>query len=467
MSRNRRAREPTLSLLFRLLFCAWRDSRLLTLSRKEIFKRMLHRQNDFYSSLGEIRKSSLEQQLWNRLHSIHLDAMWVSELIETLPKNVLILPNLRAGAWYHSGEEDCHFKSTDGHQNNASLSLRRSNMHIIKHLVQGKSGCMIIDVTRSGKSWPDAFSRTIPIWTCIMNRTAKNLGNVNVDEKLYMHSVVPKSETHHLDQHVIPKFVQQVLTSNLNLEFLKQLKKPLRPIWISRGDNFLKAMFQEELEFYPIVCVMASSSAIQRGNGFDYIQGAGDDEETWSRGLTASQFHRHKNTLMACSTPDALLECIKEIKLETVQLEASYSCIPGLNLAIGNLAASKLFKHVVNASNVPTENDSLFLNIPEGKRGKPKFLAALPIALNWFNNQSTNSPILICCTNGKDHSAGIALAIVSARAQLDPVGWRNSQKLQPVNRSSLQAWLLYVMQHCPIAPSGITLKAINFYFTSI
>jgi len=37
-------------------------------------------------------------------------------------------------------------------------------------LVAQKGGCMIVDSTRRGKRFPDSMSKTIPIWTCVLNR---------------------------------------------------------------------------------------------------------------------------------------------------------------------------------------------------------------------------------------------------------------------------------------------------------
>lgn len=33
---------------------------------------------------------------------------------------------------------------------------------------------MIVDSTRKGKRFPDSMSKTIPIWTCVLNRAIAN-----------------------------------------------------------------------------------------------------------------------------------------------------------------------------------------------------------------------------------------------------------------------------------------------------
>lgn len=44
-------------------------------------------------------------------------------------------------------------------------------------LVGQKGGCIIVDSTRRGKRFPDSMSKTIPIWTCVLNRSIFNYLN--------------------------------------------------------------------------------------------------------------------------------------------------------------------------------------------------------------------------------------------------------------------------------------------------
>lgn len=37
-----------------------------------------------------------------------------------------------------------------------------------------RGGCIIVDSTRKGKRFPDSMSKTIPIWTCVLNRAIHN-----------------------------------------------------------------------------------------------------------------------------------------------------------------------------------------------------------------------------------------------------------------------------------------------------
>lgn len=45
---------------------------------------------------------------------------------------------------------------------------------IVFEWVGKKGGCVIVDSTRKGKRFPDSMSKTIPIWTCVLNRSIRN-----------------------------------------------------------------------------------------------------------------------------------------------------------------------------------------------------------------------------------------------------------------------------------------------------
>lgn len=49
-------------------------------------------------------------------------------------------------------------------------------------LVGQKGGCIIVDSTRRGKRFPDSMSKTIPIWTCVLNRSVFNYLNKSRNE---------------------------------------------------------------------------------------------------------------------------------------------------------------------------------------------------------------------------------------------------------------------------------------------
>lgn len=98
------------------------------------------------------------------------------------------------------------------------------------------------------------------------------------------------------------------------------LRKPLRPLWISQKSVIWlnEVPDHDSWEFTPIILVSASSP-----NGFlqqrtssefswNYIPGAGDDEESWSRGLTPVLFWNHVYDLIN-SGPNLCNQKVAEI----------------------------------------------------------------------------------------------------------------------------------------------------------
>ena len=122
----------------------------------------------FSATLSSLRRATLS--IHNRLASIASDSAFVTSVAEAyaLP----LVANERCGAWYippAQKQSSVYFKSTDGHMGEWAFSLRRLNLQLID--VVGKfGGAVIVDSTRRGKSMPDALSKTVPIWCCVVNR---------------------------------------------------------------------------------------------------------------------------------------------------------------------------------------------------------------------------------------------------------------------------------------------------------
>ena len=47
-------------------------------------------------------------------------------------------------------------------------------MAVVKIAIE-YGGAIIVDSTRKGKHFPDSFNRTIPIWTCVINRALQRM----------------------------------------------------------------------------------------------------------------------------------------------------------------------------------------------------------------------------------------------------------------------------------------------------
>ncbi|KAK9675867.1 hypothetical protein RND81_11G036900 [Saponaria officinalis] len=244
---------------------------------------------------------------------IYEDSIFVGEISQLWPQ-LPVLANLRCGLWYSSKFHDTYFfKSTHGQ----------------------KGGCIIVDSTRKGKRFPDSMSKTIPIWTCVLNRAIQRYRdkihkdkNVNhVDENpsdanhkttedasiewdcsLHLPLFVSRTEKASIESR-LEEFTLRLEESGADIASLAtSLRKPLRPLWISQKSVIWlnEVPDHDSWNFTPIILVSASSQ-----NGFiqqrestefswNYIPGAGDDEESWARGLTPVLFWRHVYDLINC-----------------------------------------------------------------------------------------------------------------------------------------------------------------------
>ena len=244
----------------------------------------------------------------HRLRSIHRDAQILhsTQFRELLAFQIHpvaathwpILPNERCGSWYYVGPNNlvpitstttttttipslsCYFKSTDGHCDTWNFSLKRLNLHVLDVIVASAAssstsegggggqegitsstitgGCILID--SSVKKWlPDSFTRTIPIWACVLNRlallyrTEALLGHYSLpqqqqqqqptkdflfwDTQLYTPELLVSTDEHatlsnvRIEEHVQALYKSRAIVNPQ--QFLECMKKPLRPCWVT------------------------------------------------------------------------------------------------------------------------------------------------------------------------------------------------------------------------------------------
>ncbi|KAI3724837.1 hypothetical protein L1987_64604 [Smallanthus sonchifolius] len=253
-----------------------------------------------------------QSSLYNSLRSIHEDSIFVSEIGQLWPQLPLVA-NLRCGL--------CMLHS--------KLSRRQ------------RGGCMIVDSTRKGKRFPDSMSKTIPIWTCVLNRAILNyrdkMNGINKpmegvnssaqisdttkwDTSLHLPLWVPETEKIRIDSK-INEWVKILETSGVDIASISSLlKKPLRPLWISQKTVIWlnEVPDYSSWDFTPIILISASASSdIYRQKtssefSWNYIAGAGDDEESWARGSTPALFWNNVYDLIS-SGPDVCNQMVANI----------------------------------------------------------------------------------------------------------------------------------------------------------
>lgn len=425
------------------------------------------------STLNSLKRSALSTH--NRLSSIQFDAEFVASVSEAY--GLPLVANERCGSWYiHPARkaESVYFKSTDGHTNEWKFSVRRLNLQLLD-LVGRDGGCVIVDSTRRGKSMPDALSKTVPVWCCVMNRAL--FPGEGVHELHTAPQAVSESE-HTQIERLIDGFVREFLDiCEPDVELLRsRIRKPMRPIWVTQTSSVPEAP-PSFPEFQPIVLCTAS----RRVNGAEgseggYIQGAADDHEAWSQGLTPTLFWAHREQLLGTNEED-LPDLIKRlVKEETASDAAPILVKPTSSLYISttqNLNTAP-FDVVISCGPEPlpglisgAKTSYLHLQCQTGKLGSRDLrtqLKRLPILETWLPPGSTHTDkkILICDSTGKDLAVGTALAILcmytDASGALTFLPDRRAKIDKKVIKQRL-SWL--TTTHPTLNPPRATLQSVN------
>ncbi len=253
-----------------------------------------------------------EHSIRNMVASIVYDAQTFVRRVGQGYAGWPVYGNKRCGAWYvppdaFPGRRTCYFKSTDGHVNEWSFSFARLNLHVALEAVR-QGGCVVVDATRRGKMFPDALSKTVPIWCAVLN-TAVALYRVDAGvgegdgPGLELPPWVPQAEMSQIEAR-IDAWAMQLLDAGID-EFetlAKNMTAPLACVWAHPSHATLPEVCK--LRQGRTVVVLASASVhdsrarrtlvLEDGRDgqdetllpFDYVAGAADDEESWAMGLT-------------------------------------------------------------------------------------------------------------------------------------------------------------------------------------
>lgn len=382
----------------------------------------------FYGSLKELRRSMLS--IPNRLRSISEDAEFVQEVAAEY--KLPVIANERCGSWYISPEVkagSAYFKSTDGHTGHWDFSLRRLNLHILD-IVGEHGGCIIVDSTRRGKVMPDAFSKTVPIWCAVINRA------LFPEQQQFHHIQVPGIDLPQTEIAQISSRLDTFLSAfealGIDREALRhRLGRPMRLQWLicHRKDTLpaQQSTVDGDIDSWHnlILC-----SASKRVNGAEmsergYIQGAGDDSEGWSHGMTPLLFWRHKEVLSG-APENALPDLIKKLLLKETQLGQDHKSPvliePTNTLYVGGRAGHDYlleFGFVINCHNREADArdgaKELNLECGPGKLGSRDLRNKLHTVELCAANTLVLNPscrVLITCESGKDLSVGVALMLL-------------------------------------------------------
>lgn len=237
-----------------------------------------------------------------------------------------------------------------------------------------------------------------------------------------------------------PSFPSAQLFQALGIELLslrKALVRPLRPLWVTQESGLLDFSPEfnpqiNDLDFYPVVCCMASrrvrgSEASESG----YIQGAGDDSETWSLGLTPAGFWHHREELL--QRPDGLhpgfIQDLMAVEKEhTTTNEISLVTLTkGIYLCTLDAARqAQGFDGIISCidNTIPNHNAEanpaihgkrLNLQCGSGKLGSRALrnqLGRIPPFITTLTPHTHVPRILFACSSGTDLAVGAALVVI-------------------------------------------------------
>lgn len=485
-----------------------------------------------YSTISALRKSTLS--ISNRLRSVVQDADFIEALHRSLsqkdvtaeraPPSWPLIPNERSGSWpldptlktasqaaylsstdtaAHKQPVSAYFKSTDGHISQWMFNTRRLNLPVLGMLGRASAcecGCILIDTTRRGKSYPDALRRTVPVWCAVWNRALfPELQDSGICD--FQGFRLDAGEISQIEAR-IPTFVKNLKVLGLDLKDLRaKVLHPIRCVWISQPADKrawsscvdeLRAEIEAERRYWQekatveniniLVCCSASRQVLGAEMSDDnYIQGAGDDTEHWSHGLTAKMFWENKNRLLD-ATKDAgendMEELVRHIVAESkakslIIAQPATHITPTTNLFLAHVSkidsaqTSTDFDLTISCNAVTDDSTSkwLCLGCKEGKLGSRTLREKLPLVkatVEQVLNKSTSAKILVTCKDGRDLSVGVALTLLCCF--FDEQGKVNFPIDVIIDKQFIRQRLVWITSSKPdINPSRATLQAVNAF----
>jgi tRNA A64-2'-O-ribosylphosphate transferase len=168
------------------------------------------------------------------------------------------------------------------------------------------------------------------------------------------------------------------------------------------------------------VILLTASSLVtsrERVGGYVYVQGAADDEESWSHGLTSPQFWENCSQLLACGTEEQLISRIEDISGSVLPGELNEECSEirpsSISLGIG-LTGGSARRTIICGSETREEEGVICVNIPS-KSNVVRVMVheILPKVVSFALNHDilNNHPIVIKAANTSRQTLDLSIAI--------------------------------------------------------
>ncbi|SMR59478.1 unnamed protein product [Zymoseptoria tritici ST99CH_3D1] len=431
------------------------------------------------NALGDLKRANLT--IKNRLNSIKQDSSFVEEVANAY--QLPLVANERCGSWYIPPQRkagSAYFKSTDGHFGQWMFSLRRLNLQVLD-VVGQHGGCLIVDSTRRGKSMPDALSKTVPIWTTILNRLLFPHKPNYHDLQTPMDVV---SESEHAQMELI---LDTCLRDAQNLKLdstdmrCKLQDKPMQIVWQRPGDPLPSAARQDSNSNLLVLCTASNQTSNETSSTSAYVQGAADDPESWSLGLDAALFWKHLDLLKQTpedELPTLIAGLVKESRSDVICRDVAL-VRPTSVVYIGDNSVSDDiragFDLIISCTSKLESCDNadqdsidtsqrLQLICAEGKVGSRQLRHELPKLGEIIPSITSTSKILVTCQTGKDLAVGVALALLCRLFDGDGNAMFKTDAPRDLNKSLIKQRLSWIMVSIPDAsPSRATLQSVNAF----
>ncbi|KIH88407.1 tRNA A64-2'-O-ribosylphosphate transferase [Sporothrix brasiliensis 5110] len=477
--------------------------------------------HNFARVLGDLRRSHLS--ITHRLQSICRDAAFVADVAARYP-DFPVVANERCGSWYipvSSKAGSAYFKSTDGHTGQWKFSTRRLNLHILPLLCRDSpekgGGCILVDSTRRGKRMPDALSKTVPLWCCVLNRAlfpahvpeGRNEAEQTDAQALYTPPGVVSASEHSQMLARVPAFVDALgglgvfrlgeETDSDPIAWRRQNLpngKPLRPVWVTPDMPWPNVDHLRD-RFNVVLCCTSSrvpptGEDVEDGVEADYIQGAADDTENWAHGLTPDLFWANCEKLL--DTPEAdlpeMIAAIVKAGSESAVSKggATFSAtVITPHLSVGQWTGSSPPTAPEESSGVcqiafvrQTTEPVTWVRSPtslEVGLGKQDKIAGRTLRhalsqicefvsdfLTKENGCSSIKSVRILCPTGRDISVGTALALLCYCFEESGKTRTATSRVTIVNKDVIRVRLARIMTAMPHAnPSRTTLQSVNSF----
>nr|POE78466.1 trna a64-2'-o-ribosylphosphate transferase [Quercus suber] len=326
---------------------------------------------------------------------------------------------------------------------------------------------------------PDALSKTIPIWICVLNRLI--FPDISSSHGLQTPREVVGESEHSQIEARISGFVAEVQKLHIDLVELRgRLRdKAMRPVWITPDGRGLSEPLGDG-SFHAIVLCTASSSVSndEARQGFDYVQGAADDHESWALGLDAATFWKNSGQLLGASEAElpAIIQDLVASSDAIVTVRGPLLVKPTDCIWIANNAAAAGLIHdfdmVVQCSPAPdlaiaAHMKDMYCHLEcstTAKIGSRQLRAQLPKIEVLGKRIAPGTRILLTCPTGKDLAVGVALAMLCLYFSADGSLVDDSTQRQVPNKAEIKQRLSRIMIAIPDAsPSRATLQSVNAF----